>query len=122
MKEGLQPEIVIVEEFDESIELNEAEIFWIAYLRGIGCDLTNMTDGGGGTRGLEPWCKGKELSEEHRRKISQSNKGRTVWNKGKKNHPNQSKAIAIANKSRMAPEVRAKISKANKGKIPWNKK
>lgn len=35
-----------------------------------------MTKGGGGTVGLAPWTKGKHLSEEHKKKLSESKKGR----------------------------------------------
>src|SRR3989344_968350 len=35
-------------------------------------------------KGKSSWNKGKELTEEHRKKLSESHKGKTPWNKGKK--------------------------------------
>lgn len=43
---GLVPEIDWIEENSE--DWREAECFWIAYLRSIGCDLTNISPGGEG--------------------------------------------------------------------------
>jgi hypothetical protein len=60
--------------------------------------LRNLTDGGEGTSGLVP-------SEEHRRKLSEAQKGKTTWNKDKS--PSE--------------ETKRKISEAQKGKTPWNK-
>ena len=33
---------------------------------------------------LTPWNKGKKLSEEHKRKLSEVHRGKPTWNKGKK--------------------------------------
>lgn len=33
--------------------------------------------------GRTPWNKGKEMSEETKKKVSESKKGKTAWNKGK---------------------------------------
>ena len=30
------------------------------------------------------WCKGKKLSEDHKKKLSEAHKGKIAWNKGKK--------------------------------------
>ena len=49
--------------------------------------------------------KGKPKSEEHRKKLSEANKGKPVWNKGKK----------------FSEETRNKIGEANKGKNTWTK-
>ena len=35
-------------------------------------------------KGHIPWSKGRKFSEEHKRKLSESTKGRKAWNKGKK--------------------------------------
>jgi hypothetical protein len=76
--------------------------------------LVNMTDGGDGVVGNEPWNKGKKMdpswnkgriiSEETKLKISESNKGRKqgpAWNKGLKH----------------SDETIQKMKK----RIPWNK-
>lgn len=47
-KRGLEPEAVIIKEHAAPGDLDEAERFWIAYLRCIGADLTNATAGGDG--------------------------------------------------------------------------
>jgi hypothetical protein len=46
-KEDLTPEVLELETVEEQ-EGNESERFWISYFRGIGCDLTNSTEGGDG--------------------------------------------------------------------------
>jgi len=51
-KFGLEKEIFIIDEWDGRGDwktwLNETEIFYVGYFRMIGCDLTNMTNGGDG--------------------------------------------------------------------------
>ena len=67
-------------------------------------------------KGRTVWNKGKKgkqhHSEEARKKISESNKGRTVWNKGKPS-PNKGKHLS--------EEQKKKISASLKGQIPWNR-
>lgn len=80
---GLRPGIRVVQEFDafDDIDsvLNDAEVYWVSYFRGIGCPLTNTTDGG---RGLS----GYRHTEEAKRMIGQKNsialQGHIPWNKG----------------------------------------
>jgi hypothetical protein len=50
-------------------------------------------------------------SEEHKRKISEANKGKTPWNKGKKGVQTGSR-LGVE----LSAETRAKISDAHKGK------
>lgn len=52
-------------------------------------------------KGQVSWCKGKHLSEEHRRRISENSVGMTG-----KHH---------------TEETRRKMSESHKGHIPWNK-
>lgn len=47
--DGMRPEIFLLEEVAEGWP--EAEQFWIAYLRFLGAELTNLTDGGATTHG-----------------------------------------------------------------------
>jgi hypothetical protein len=96
-----------------------------------------------------PWNKGKKLSEEHKRKLSESHKGQTSWNKGiplseerRKKHSEFLKEYYKSHKSPMfgkkqskesikkAVESRKKFYEKNpelkkkmgrKGEIPWNK-
>lgn len=60
----------------------------------------NLTDGGEGTLGLT-----RTFSEEHKRKLSESHKGQTAWNKG----------------VQYTEETKRKLSESHKGQIAWNK-
>lgn len=55
VEKGMRPEVDVLETWSGSGDanewLNEAEIFWIAYWRSLGANLTNLTDGGYGTSG-----------------------------------------------------------------------
>lgn len=110
----------ILEFCDKEVELNDLEKHYIDKYnstdRSIGYNLTKGGDGKSGyicsyeTRiklskshiGINPWNKCKKLSEEHKKHLSESKKGR---NKGKF----------------VSYETRIKISESNKGKEPWNK-
>lgn len=45
-KQGLEYNICIIQEFDTEELLLEAEKFWIAYFKAMGCPLTNISEGG----------------------------------------------------------------------------
>ncbi len=59
--------------------------------------------------------KGEKLSEETKRKISESKKGAPAWNKGKKGQIPWNKG------KKFSEESKRKMSESQKGKIPWNK-
>ena len=61
-RQGMIPSMQIIQEVPEAFGA-QSEIYWIAYFRSVGCQLTNSTDGGEGNLG---WCP----SEETRSKIS----------------------------------------------------
>ena len=65
----LRPHIELVQEVPDDF-WQEAERYWIAYYRSIGCNLVNGTDGGEGAP------KGIKLTPEHCAKISASGRGR----------------------------------------------
>src|SRR6266404_1076008 len=69
--EGLKPEMIMLEEHPTLKSALEAEIDLVAYFKAIGCDLTNGTEGG----------EGNIPTEETKRKISQTLKGKYVGEK-----------------------------------------
>ena len=88
---GLKPEVVVLEE-TSSAEWQEDEMFWIAYLKGLGADLTNATAGGDGLHEPSPETrekigaagrgKRKTFTPEHRAKIAAANRERAknpIW-------------------------------------------
>jgi len=136
-------EIFVFDEISQT-ELNQLEMQQIALFN----PKFNFTKGGEGMLGykhslesrrkMSEACKGRKigpLSEEHRRKISESNKGKKhskearrkmseYWT-GRKRGPMSDetrKKISKANKGRtISEEWRKKISEGHKGSIPWNK-
>lgn len=99
--QNLREEVEIIEETED---LNDAEMFWIAYFRMIGADLTNLTAGGEGlkncseeTRRKLRDCKlGTKLSEDHKRKIRLATEGKHT--------------------QKFSEEYRLKLSAAKKGR------
>jgi group I intron endonuclease len=64
------------------------------------------------------------LSEETKRRISESKKGNVPWNKGKTGMYSQetlNKLSASSTNRKHSIETRQKMSEAHKGQIPWNK-
>lgn len=72
---GFQPILVILAHHVPSLCLNVEEQFFVAYHRGQGCNLTNLTDGGSGVSGYT-W------TDEAKERQSTVMKG--VWNDPKK--------------------------------------
>lgn len=142
-------DVIILEEYLTNYEAIEKEVYWINRIgrRDLGKGtLVNMTDGGEGVAGLEPWNKGKtgHLSKEtlekmsiasknmirtneHNMKIAKSNTGKKLSEKtkkklselnlGKKLSEETKKNISQNNKGKIVSlETRNKISNSNKGK------
>lgn len=120
LAEGLDYEIVVLEEVASKTALVATEIWWIAYGRASGWPLTNLTDGGEGRIG-------HRASEDTRRKMSEAQRGRkhTAESKAKiaaahtgMRHSDEAKAKnASAHKGRTASaSTRAKMSAARRGK------
>jgi hypothetical protein len=86
LKRGIRPEIFEIEVCAPGADWEEAEQFWIAYFRSIGCRLLNLAVGGGGITGFKATpeqrkrqsesLKGRVVSEETKRKIGAANAGR----------------------------------------------
>lgn len=117
LRDGLEPAVSIVEQFNEVIsraELGERERHHIKRLREEGHDLTNMTEGGDGCAAF----KGQHHSPETRAKMSEAWKHRTQHAQSPETR------IKIGNKNRglrRSPESIAKYKASHKGHVPWNK-
>lgn len=111
-------------------ETNEAERFWIKEYRSRGKAQYNIADGGEGFSGkrseetkrkISESEKGKKRSEETCRKISESHKGRHLSEEAKKKMSEARKGHPVSE------ETKRKISEAKKGKHcphseEWKKK
>ena len=117
-------------EVDTLKEMYYLEKYLIAYYQ------TNKNEFGyNKSSGGEVSSAGCHRSEEIRKKISESQKGRHLsietrhkmkgripWNKGKTISEETKKKISITNKGKhCSEEVKIKISESLKGHIPWNK-
>ena len=112
LKENLKPEIVIVEEVLQD-EWKEKEIFWIEFYREIYGRkiIVNILDGGDGFEsGKNHPNFGKHLSEETKRKMSESTKGI------KRSEETKRKISETKKGKKQSEETKNKISKSKKGK------
>jgi group I intron endonuclease len=96
LSQGLKPIMEVVEESNENI-WEEREKFWITQFD----NLTNLTDGGGSY----------QMTDEVKKKISNSNKGKVRSEEFKKNLSEKNKGKVINE------EYKKKISDSNKGKV-----
>lgn len=76
----------------------------------------NISNGGDGVSGMEPWNKGKKMSEEFKRKDSEAHKGKPSSRKGVHLSEDEKLIISIKTKEAMTEEVKKKISEKKKGK------
>lgn len=107
-------------------EAKEKEIELIAFYKSKGLSL-NTTDGGEGCKGIIPWNKGIKvpyeksnklkgctLSEEHKRKLSETHKGKSSRGRGWKMTEEQKELLRRANTGRTRSiEERIKISESS---------
>lgn len=128
---GQKPILMIIEEVPFDI-WQERERYWIAFYREQGLDLTNMADGGeGGYLGKEihergaAKRRGRNHTEEHKRKIGEGSKGHPVSEAtrarfaemGRNKSEETRRKIGESSKGRtLSPEARAKISAKLKGR------
>lgn len=109
----------VILERDPPGGLDEAERAWIATLRGYGCRLTNLTNGGDGFSGyvltphdcakISDALRGRKKSESHRKSLSASATGRVLSAETRRK-------MSLARKGRapahgFTPEVRAKMGR-----------
>lgn len=76
---GLKPEMEILEVVPPGGDWIEAEQFWIAYWKSLGCRLTNLSIGGEGQEGIKRHpsfgahmsaiSRGRKMSEEAKQKM-----------------------------------------------------
>lgn len=73
LAKGLRPKIELLEEHQDQVAMDEAEVFWIEQFRALGFRLVNTSDGGDG------WSKGKKrgpMSDAGKKARSEALKGR----------------------------------------------
>jgi hypothetical protein len=139
---GERPILVTLEDLSGDVDWRVNERWWIAWMRELGCDLTNTTDGGEGgniaashtpeaqakrsasnkgkKRSAE-FCrltserqKGQVVSAETRAKISATMMGRTLSEETK------AKVSASTMGKRKSPEHAAAIGRSRQGEKCWN--
>lgn len=122
----------VIQFYTSDIELNQGEIYWIAKLNATNPEIGyNLTYGGDGCLGIVPWNKdkkglqqawnkGKKLkptSEDTKKKLSESLKGKEPWNKGKHLSEEYKKKLSESHKGIIfTEEHKQKLSIALKGK------
>lgn len=115
---ALTYEIVVLDTTDDKLTLPSIEIWWIAYGRGSGWPLTNLTTGGEGTHGHikspETCAKislsKKNPSERTRQLLSEATSRQMA-------DPANRHQISVANTGRVkTPQHRANIGEGRKGK------
>lgn len=122
----------VIDYYNNTIELNQGEIYWIAQFNStnseIGYNLTYGGDGGTPTeetrRKVSHTLKGRHHTEETRQKISAANKGKSSPNKGKTFSEEYRRKLSESHKGQpgfwtgkpLSEETKQKISAANKGR------
>lgn len=104
---GLAPVIELLDSSDEKATIDESEIFFIEYLRSIGCPLTNLAAGGEGIR------RGSRFSAETRRKMSLAQRGK----KRPKSDIHRERLRRSLTGKTASKETRAKMSLVRKGRL-----
>lgn len=92
-------------------ELNQQEQYYIKLFETFGSNGYNMTDGGEGQSGWNPF-------ESTRKLWSKQRKGKAPWNKGNRT---QKQILSEEEKQQRQKEANKKRSKSLKGRDPWNK-
>jgi len=121
---GLTPSIITIEEVPND-DWQSWEMYWIEVFREAGYSLVNSTSGGDGINNPGPETlqkmreanMGRKLTEEHRRKISEGNKGKNLGRKHSKEAICKSSEARKGNKYALGHiatlEARRKMSEAS---------
>ena len=121
-KRGAAPIIKIIQQWKviSFEELCNAETYWIGYFRGLGCRLTNITDGGEGTIGYKFSTKSRlkmSLAKKGKSPSESARKNMALAQKGRKHSEETKSKIAASHKGLgHSDETKAKLSEINKGK------
>ena len=110
-------------------EMCSDEQYYIKFFNTLWPNGYNLTEGGDGgvpceetRRKISIASKGKKISEEQKKKLSEKMKGRTSPMKGKPMSDEAKKKIGEANKGKtLSEETRKKLSESHKGKPAPNK-
>ncbi len=70
---GLKPEVQVIQKLNTLEDAKAAEIYWIAFFKGQGCNLTNGTEGGDG--GATYGHLGHKHTDEAKARISAAKTG-----------------------------------------------
>ena len=121
LKKGDDIGMVIIDSLSGLNEIKELEKYYINNYLSSEFRITNGTIGGDGgvfteevRKKLSESSKGKKMSEESKIKISESRKGKKLSEEHKRKISETNKRLGI--RIDMTPEVRQKLSEANKGK------
>jgi hypothetical protein len=115
--EGLRPKIIVLQELDTHCtarELNEAEVYEIQRQQDLGCNLTNLTDGGDGP------MRGRKHTFAARAAISAANRESMKGNKNfaeRRHKPESIEKIRTSKLGKARPDsVRWAVAAAQLGR------
>ena len=107
----------------KEVELNDLEKHYIDKYKSTNSNIGyNLTKGGDGTLGLTPWLKGKHLSDEIKKKMSEAKKGKhyikmSEAKKGRHLSDEHKRKLSELGKGRHhSEESRRKMSELGKGR------